>query len=439
MTLFRTLKLISVLALLQGACAPRVETADDEKLVPDDSKKEPEVPTLRRQYLSETFLANIVRDLSSDEMAGRKPGSPQSEMAQAYILKIMSECGLEPAGEVGFLQPVYATQSGQLGVNLLAKIPGTDPLLKDRVIVINAHYDHLGIIGGQVMNGANDNAAAVAQILSVGCALKGMPLKRTVLIAAWDMEEPPYFNQQIMGSDYWVKNPTVPLKNVDVALTLDLVGGEFWKGYVSHLLIGAEHSPEVASAIDSTPIPANMNTMRGGEYLVHETLSHWSDYGPFWAAGIPYVFFSNGQNKFYHRPTDDFETIRIDHLALQAEYLSGIVLELASSDKTPTVDANREELLRDAKGLEKMLMAALETRELGNVTAAINAHLAKIRSAIALGADLDLPANHQPHKTNLARASTYIMCLAGNGVEDQTGIKAQSSVAQICQAQFGAR
>ncbi|MCK5146713.1 M28 family peptidase [bacterium] len=107
--------------------------------------------------------------------------------------------------------------------NTIAMIPGSDPELKDEIIVIGAHFDHLGIRNGQIYNGADDNASGSAVVMEVAhkLSLRDTPPKRTILFCLWTGEE-----LGLIGSSFWADNPTQNFK-MDKVITyfnLDMVG-----------------------------------------------------------------------------------------------------------------------------------------------------------------------------------------------------------------------
>ena len=92
-------------------------------------------------------------------------------------------------------------------------------------MLVGAHYDHLGKHGSDTFYGADDNAAAVAILVEVGRALATRPPEgRSVLLAAFDCEEPPHFCSEAMGSAHFVAHPTIPLQEIDLMVCMDLVG-----------------------------------------------------------------------------------------------------------------------------------------------------------------------------------------------------------------------
>src|SRR5580658_248502 len=176
---------------------------------------------------SQERMRALVLQLCSPACGGRASGSREGEAARALLVGALEEAGIAVAGPVGYTQPVPACG----GANLLGKVPaGSGPQQghKERYILIGAHYDHLGwrSPGKDAYWGADDNAAAVAIALEVGRALSRTraDLQRTVIIALFDGEEPPFFLTRGMGSEHYTRHPTVPLDRIDLMVCLDLVG-----------------------------------------------------------------------------------------------------------------------------------------------------------------------------------------------------------------------
>jgi Zn-dependent M28 family amino/carboxypeptidase len=105
--------------------------------------------------------------------------------------------------------------------NIVAVLPGSDPVLKDEYVVLSAHIDHLGIgepIGGdRIYNGAMDNASGSAVLLDVAASLKGDPQKRSLLFVFVTAEE-----KGLLGSKYFGTHPTVPVKSMIANINIDM-------------------------------------------------------------------------------------------------------------------------------------------------------------------------------------------------------------------------
>jgi len=177
--------------------------------------------------------------------------------------------------------------------NVLALLPGSDPERRDEVVVIGAHYDHLGREPDRVttiMNGANDNASGVATILEIARLWQAQDLHpaRSVLFAAWDGEE-----QGLLGSRHYVQNPTYPLTRTVAMLNLDMVGaGE-------------------ALRIDGEGIVAAQLLASAGVYGVTTTLTFngHSDHFSFHEVGIPAATSIWWPDTVYHTPDDEIQVI----------------------------------------------------------------------------------------------------------------------------------
>lgn len=369
-------------------------------------------------FVSETEVTRLVQQLASDEFDGRDEGTPGSTAARQYIVEEMQRCGIQPAVNGSFEQPITTGD----GINIVGVIPGTDASQADRHILVSAHYDHLGHCGGDICNGADDNAAGVAIILGVGCALAENPPAKTVVIASWDAEEPPTFLTQEMGSEFYAANPVFPLEQMDVAIVLDLVGSDLWPGFQDHFYLGAELSPQVAAVLDATPVPSGLPVQRFGLHMVEEQplgFQPWSDYNGFRNRQRPVLFLSNGQNKRYHTPADELGTLNLPKMALEARYLLNVVNNLASSAEVPTFAGQGADFGRDVEANRAVLEAALapgglaDALSLGQASRdalqgdldATNAVAAKLTNGESMSAG-DI--------TSLRNGAQRIMCLAGS-------------------------
>src|SRR3972149_5837928 len=170
-------------------------------------------------------LAAYVEHLADDEMQGREAGTRGGRAAAGYLTMRFSAVPLVAAGnDGGYQQPLPPHFR-----NILGMIPGNDPELKNEVIVVGAHYDHVGFGNsrnsfgpyGRIHHGADDNASGTAALLEFAEAFNFLPEppKRSILVAAWDAEE-----KGLLGSKYWVSHPTVPLKKIVATFNLDMIG-----------------------------------------------------------------------------------------------------------------------------------------------------------------------------------------------------------------------
>ncbi len=248
-----------------------------------------------------------VRILSSDAMQGRAPGTPGSAMARAHILQRFGEIGLAPIG-ASFEQPFsYAKRDGAKvnAVNLVARIPGT--VKGGKAMVISAHYDHLGVRGDEIFNGADDNASGVAGLLAVAEAFKANPPQHDVILAVVDAEE-----GGLRGARAFVANPPVPLSTIALDVNFDMLS----KNTKNELYVsGATPFPSVKPILDAVAATAPVTLRQGHDTDADGKHNNWtdqSDHYAFGEKGVPWVYFGVEDHPEYHKSTDDFETIPQD-------------------------------------------------------------------------------------------------------------------------------
>lgn len=253
--------------------------------------------------LAESQALKDVRVLSADDMEGRLIGSPGGAKARAYLLTRLKAIGVTPAAG-GFEQPFSAgtAEKPRNGVNLVGQIAGTSA--SDKVLVVMAHYDHLGIRDGQVFNGADDNASGVAGLLAVAEGFKRARPRHTVIFALVDGEE-----GGLSGARAFVAKPPVPLSQIALAMNFDMLSknakGEL---YVS----GAHHFPWLKPRLDKVAAAAPVTLKQGHDGPPWKPEDDWttqSDHFAFHEKGVPWVYFGVEDHPEYHKATDDFATV----------------------------------------------------------------------------------------------------------------------------------
>ncbi|MGI9076615.1 MAG: M28 family peptidase [Gemmatimonadaceae bacterium] len=188
--------------------------------------------------------------------------------------------------------------------NVVAHLRGTDRELRDEYVVIGAHYDHLGRstlgaldldAGNAIRNGADDNASGTAAVLELARLLSRRPLKRSVIFANFSGEE-----LGLLGSQFFVKHPPVPLRSIVAMLNFDMVGRLRDDKLIVYGAGTAEELPVILDSANITPTLA-VRAIPGG--------SGPSDHSSFYARNIPVLHFFTDLHEDYHRATDDVERI----------------------------------------------------------------------------------------------------------------------------------
>ncbi|MCT4582223.1 MAG: M28 family peptidase [Flavobacteriales bacterium] len=201
--------------------------------------------------------------------------------------------------------------------NVLGFIEGTD--LKDEVVVVTAHYDHLGYDAGEVCNGADDDGSGTVAVLALAKAFseakaKGHSPRRSILFMTVSGEE-----KGLLGSQYYTENPVYPLENTVVNLNIDMIGRvddhHTNNNYV--YLIGSD---KISS--DLHDINEKMNKDRVKlelDYTYNDEADpnrfyYRSDHYNFAKNDIPVIFYFSGTHIDYHKPTDDVDKIDFEKI-----------------------------------------------------------------------------------------------------------------------------
>lgn len=273
-----------------------------------------------------------VATLADDAFEGREGGSRGGRAAAAYIVDEIGRLGLRPAGDDGG----YFQSFGGMR-NILALAPGSDPGVADELIVVGAHYDHVGYgtaensFGpfGRVHNGADDNASGVAGLIELMEAVTRLPTppRRPILFAFWDGEE-----KGLLGSRHFLRvlPASVRGKRIVFAVNLDMIGrlrGDRVEIYGARTALGLR-SAVVRANVD----PHNA---AGLELVFDWDISDDSDHYSFISAGIPSIMLHTGLHDQYHRPSDDVQTVNFAGIEPVTRLALGLVQALADEQQPP--------------------------------------------------------------------------------------------------------
>lgn len=190
--------------------------------------------------------------------------------------------------------------------NVVGLIPGSDPKLRDEYVVLSGHYDHLGISNGEIFNGADDNGSGCASLLLLAKHFAAHPGARGMIVVFFTGEE-----QGLLGSEYFVSQPPVAMKDIIANVNIDMVG---------------RNAPDTIGVIPS--VSEGVSTMNQLLDAVHEvnprgftfdkTLDQYhrrSDQLQFSRKDIPTIFFFSDVHEHYHSVLDDWERLDYDKLA----------------------------------------------------------------------------------------------------------------------------
>lgn len=237
--------------------------------------------------------------------------------------------------------------------NVLGFMEGSDPKLKSEVLVITAHYDHIGITPGvkgddKINNGADDDGSGTTGVLLIAEAFTkakkaGKGPKRSILFMTVTGEE-----KGLLGSEWYAEHPVFPLENTITDLNIDMIG----RGDADHAadnnfvyIIGSDM---LSSDLDRIGKKANQDYVkinldeRYNNRTDPNRFYYRSDHYNFAKHGIPVIFYFNGVHDDYHQPGDEVSKIDFPMLAKRARLVYFTAWELANGAKRPVVDKNED-------------------------------------------------------------------------------------------------
>lgn len=245
----------------------------------------------------------------------------------------------------------YSSSSTIESKNVLALYEGADPQLKDEIIVMTSHYDHVGIgrpdsTGDRIYNGADDDGSGTIGLLNIAKAFaaageNGVKPERSILFLNVSAEE-----KGLLGSRYYSDHPVFPMEKTIANINTDMIGRidslHESKGIEDYsYIIGAEI---ISSQLDSLVKAANK---KSGQLILSKRYNDLndpnqfyrrSDHWNFGRKGVPFVFFFTGVHEDYHRPSDEVHKIRFDKMAKIVRTMYASAVLLANTDQPPAVD-----------------------------------------------------------------------------------------------------
>jgi hypothetical protein len=290
--------------------------------------------TAPRTSVTEADVRRLLGALADDSMEGRATASRGSARAATFIAAELARYGVQPAGDSGFFQRVpvaLISRNGQRGltllgslaardsvpaneraaaVNVLGVIPGADPALRDQVVLVDAHYDHLGIgpaqRGDSIYNGADDDASGVVAVLEIARSLASGPApRRTVVVAATTGEE-----VGLLGTRWYLQHPVRPLDAMVANLEIEMIGrpdslaGGVGRGW----LTGFERST-MGELFAGAGLPIGPDRRLDQQFFMRSDNIAFAERGI-----VAHTLSSYNMHNDYHQPTDDVSHVDFTHM-----------------------------------------------------------------------------------------------------------------------------
>ena len=289
--------------------------------------------------IQEVSMKEDVYFLADDAREGRETGSEKERQSADYLAERFRNLGLKPKGVNGYLQPfifkpktnphgeatylVNKEDSTITGLNVIALIDNKAA----NTIIIGAHYDHLGFGGEgslfrgeelEIHNGADDNASGVAVMLNLANRLKDKNPNNNYLFIAFSGEE-----MGLLGSNYFVKNPTIDTKKVNYMINMDMVGR--LRENKTLAVYGVGTSPKFKQTLFANNTDFKLIEKESGVGP--------SDHTSFYLADIPVLHFFTGQHEDYHKPSDDAEKLNYEGMEAISDFIMSIITDLDNDQR----------------------------------------------------------------------------------------------------------
>lgn len=330
-----------ILLLLVGLVLSSCATSKASKLNSDEVKSKFSATILKSDLETRLYI------LASDVLEGRQTGEKGQKLAGNYIADFYNHLELSsPVGVENYLQEIpkefFRGRSKASSENIMAFITGSE--FPEEVVVISAHYDHLGKKGDQIYYGADDNASGTSAVLEIAQAFKeaeksGYGPRRSILFLNLTGEE-----DGLYGSKYYIAHPVFPLTETVVDLNIDMIGrvDEKHKDQKDYLyLIGSDKLSKelhkLSETVNNDYFGLELDYMYNDENDPNRFYER-SDHYNFAKNNIPIIFYFNGVHEDYHRPSDTPDKIDYDLLAKRTRFIFYTAWELANREERIKVD-----------------------------------------------------------------------------------------------------
>ena len=294
--------------------------------------------------ISKQSLRKTVSSLTDVSLRGRESGTDGSRYARDYVYEAFVDAGIPKKGQSylwGFFY--WSGNEKVLGVNVVGFIPADPSVVSPKTLVIGAHYDGIGILGGRLYPGADNNASGVAALIEVGKALaelaaEGKHPKCNICLVAFDAK-----NLELKGSASFLSDAVVKPSDISLMINLDQIGttlappkqaetGELLpKNYLLFMgmdSVGEDIKKAFVEA-NSADEPIVLDFTYYGNKKVHDMLYEMGDQISFRDCGIPAVAITSGVHKYTNKTTDKVGIINFNALTERCRYIFRAVSRIA--------------------------------------------------------------------------------------------------------------
>ncbi len=274
--------------------------------------------SIHQYAISQEQIQTHLTYLSSDQLQGRKVGTKGSLLTQQYLSENLSKLGVLPFESTQYIHPfnVQCSFNTCPAANIIGYIKAKNET--DNTIVLSAHYDHLGMNGRNVYNGADDNASGVTALLTIGEQLVQSPLKQNVVLLFTDAEE-----SNLKGAYYFFEHHKDDISKLRLNINLDMLAGSRSTNklhYIyGHLLDIFDRN--IVQQFKQRHFSQNIRIRKGfkfgsglGQLQSNRRWQTASDHGVFFQNKLPFIYYGVGEHENYHTALDDIDHINKEFL-----------------------------------------------------------------------------------------------------------------------------
>ncbi|WP_373522297.1 M28 family peptidase [Aquiflexum sp.] len=279
--------------------------------------------TLFGQKINKEQLLNDIQYLSSEALEGRKPLSEGSLKARSFIKERFAS--LKMSSQYPDYTQYFDFQNRREGkvyenaANIVGFIPGSET---DNLIVVMAHYDHLGRQGNNIFFGADDNASGTAAVLAIAAYFSENRPSHSLMFVALDAEEMGHQGAKALVEDF-----PFSINQVVLNINMDMISRNADNEIYA---VGTYHSPSLKPLITEVSTGRNPTLLFGHDEpsTGRNDWTRASDHAQFHDRGIPFIYFGVEDHDDYHKPSDTFENIQPEFYADAVELILDIIIAL---------------------------------------------------------------------------------------------------------------
>jgi hypothetical protein len=309
---------------------------------------------LQSVQVDSSHVRQLLTVIAADSMEGRGTGTRGSAKAAKFIAEQFAAAKLKPAGDTGYFQyvPIAIVQARRgvvprlypsfaaldtvpasrraTAVNVIGILPGSDPALGRETILVDAHYDHLGMrsspgVTDSIYNGADDDGSGTVAVMEIALAMsRGPAPRRTIIFATTTGEE-----EGLLGTQWYIQHPVVPLESMVANLEIEMIGrpdslaGGPGRGW----LTGYARST-MGDALAAAGIPIVTDKRLDQEFFQRSDNIAFAERGI-----VAHTLSSFNLHNDYHKVTDDVSRIDFAHMTAVIDAAVRAVRLLADGPK----------------------------------------------------------------------------------------------------------